>query len=131
MLVDDDDLSALDHVVHVSLEQGMCLERGMHVMQEVQVGGCVEAVTLFQKAQPDELFLDLLVPVLGQLDLAVLLIDNKVSDGFLRIALDLAHLRLRLRLELGRQQVDLLVELGAFLRGSGDDQRGAGFVDED
>ena len=65
----------------------------------------------------------------GEGDAAMLFVDGEVAGGVLFAGLlafdDLAAD------QLGDDAVDLVILVGGFLAGAGDDQRGAGFVDED
>jgi hypothetical protein len=125
VLVDQYHLAALHDVLDIALEHGVGAQRRMHVVQQGQVGRCVEAVALLEQAFPDQQLLDELVAGLAQLHLAHLLVDGEV-------ALLVALLTLfGLALQLWHQLVDALVELGAVLRRTGDDQRRARLVDED
>ena len=72
---------------------------------------------------------DLVETLFGERDGAVLFVDGVVAGGvfFARLfAFDdfAAH-------QLGNDAVDLVILVGGFLTGAGDDQRGAGFVDQD
>ena len=112
-LVDDDDLVVADDVVLVALEQLVRAQRLIDVMDERRVGGLVERA-LLQDAGVAQQLLDVLVAGFGQVDRALLLVDVVV----------LAH-------EARDQLVDGGVEAGAVLRGAGDDERRARFVDQD
>ena len=65
----------------------------------------------------------------GERDGAVLLVDRVVAGGVLLAGL-LAFDHLAAD-QLGDDAVDLVVLVGGFLAGAGDDQRRAGFVDQD
>ena len=125
MLVDDDDLVLLDDVVDVALEQGVRTQASIDVMQQADVGGGEQGVILGQQS----LFLEQLfhedLAVFGQQRLAVLLVHRVVA---------VAGVLLGVFLVLLDQQRDQLVDLGvhggAVFRRTGDDERGAGFIDE-
>ncbi len=77
--------------------------------------------------------LGLLHAGLGQLNRLVLLVDEVVARRLERVAilrLDVA-LRHRARREPRNDPIDLVVEVGRFLGGSGDDERRPRFVDKD
>ena len=62
-------------------------------------------------------------------DALVLLVDGVIAGGvFLARLLAFDHFAAR---QLGDDAVDLVILVGGFLAGSGNDQRGAGFVDQD
>jgi len=109
VLVDDHDLAVHHDVVGVALEQGERLDRVVQERDERSVGRLVEVVDA-------EVVLDLLDAGLEHADRALLLVDLEVDPG-LEGAGDLR--------ELGEPAVRLA-------RGrAGDDERGAGLVDED
>ncbi len=120
VLVDDHDLAVLHHVFAVLVEQRVGLERRVHVVQQGQVMGGVEAFALLQDVVFHQQRLDQLVAFLGELHLALFLIDEIVAFVFLG-----------LRLEPGNQHVHLLVQLGGVRRRAGNDQRRARLVDQD
>ena len=101
------------------MEQGVRAQARVHVVQQRQVGGRIQAFALVQQPFPDQHLLDVFMAELRQLHLALLLVDGKV-----------AVLALRVRLEQGHQLVDVLVQLRTVLCGAGDDQRRARFIDE-
>ena len=109
VLVDDQHLAVHDDVVLVALEQGTCLDRVVEERDERGVRRLVEVVDA-------EVVLDLLDAGLEHADGALLLVDLVV------LALDEAV-----------GDVGELAEpaVGLARRGSGDDERGAGLVDED
>ena len=136
VFVDDHDLAVLNHVVDVALEQEMGAQRRVDVVQQAEIDGGIEAVVLIEHAEALELVLHQFVAALGEFDLAVLFVHEEVA-GFLRLRLVAgqhrrqAALDLVLAHELGRQLVDLHVEIGALVRRAGNDERRARFVDED
>ena len=107
-LVDDDHLIALDDVVHVAPEHGMGLQGLQDVVLRRDVGGIVEVVDAEQ-------FLDALRPLVGERGGLGFLVHGVVAF-LLKLTDDLVH---------------LLVQIGGFVGGAGDDERRAGFVDED
>ena len=44
MLIDDNNLTFRQHIVDVTLEQDVRLQRRMHVVQKIQIRCCIEAV---------------------------------------------------------------------------------------
>ena len=107
-LVDDDDLAVLDDVVHVALVEVMGLERVVDQVRPLHVAGRVEA---FDAGQP----LGLADAFVGQVGRVLLLLDLEV-DVFLELPGDLVGLGVLGDVVVGR---------------AGDDERRAGFVDED
>ena len=107
-LVDDDDLAVLHDVVHVALVEVMGLERVVDQVRPLHVAGRVEA---FDAGQP----LGLADAFVGQVDRVLFFLDLEV-DVFLELPGDLVGPRVLGDIVLGR---------------AGDDQRRAGFVDED
>ena len=128
-LVDDDDLAVADDVLHVPLEQGVGAQRRVDMVHQGDVGGVVEALPLRQQPHLGQHLLDLLVAVLAQEDLAGLLVHREVAGAEVRLALLVGDGGLAGQAR--DDAVDLLVEVGVALGGPGDDQRGAGLVDQD
>ena len=112
-LVDDDDLAVAHDVVLVALEQLVRAQRLIDVMHDGDVLDVVERVALEQAgvAQP---LLQLLHAGFGEVDGALLLVDLVVG--------------LVERRDVG---VDGVVEVGAVVERTGDDQRRARLVDQD
>ena len=123
-LVDDLHL-AVDHlVVHAALVERLGLERLLEVVHEVPVLGLVHVV------EAEEL-LRLLDAPLGDGHGLVLLVGLVVEVGHVVLRLRLDALGLLAGLHPRRQLGELVVEVRGLLGGAGDDQRGAGLVDED
>ncbi len=108
VLIHDDDLTTLNNVVHVLLEQVMGPECRMDVVQQAQIGCRVEAVALLEQPLLQQQLLDLLVPHLGQLHLPGLLVDDEITGG-------LAVFPSFPLVQFGDQRIDRLIELGAVL----------------
>ena len=122
-LVDDDHLSVLHQVILVAMEQHVGLERLLHVVIEFHVA----------RARTDcrmpSSFSTLSDAFFGERHAAMLLVDRVIAGGVLLarlLALDhfAAH-------QLGNDAVDLVVLVGGFFARPGNDQRRAGFVDQD
>ena len=111
-LVDDDDLAAFDDVVAIALEQLVRLQRRVDVMHERDVLDVVERA--LHQALLGQHDLDALVAGLGERHLPLLLVELEVF-----------------RAERRDDLVDGLVEVGAILQRTGDDERRARLVDED
>ena len=92
----------------------------VHVVQQPQIGRGVQRVVVLQEPCLDQHALHLLVAALGQFDAALFLIDGEV-----------AFLLFDLGGELGNQSIDGLVELGAVLDRTRDDEGRARLVDQD
>ena len=108
MLVDDDDLAVLHHVVDLVLVEGVGAQRLLHVVEGLDLGGVVEV------GDTEEL-LQLLDPLVGEAHGAGLLV--------LRVVLLLDEPR--------DERIDLLVEGGGLLGRPADDEWGPRLVDED
>ncbi len=125
-LVDDDDFGAFvaiaDHVFTIALVEHVGAQGLLHVMVPLDVLRVVEVADVEQ-------FFELEHTLFGERGALVLFVDGVVAGGVLFAGLlaidDFAAD------EFGDDAVDLVVLVGGFLAGSGDDQRGAGFVDED
>jgi len=119
-LVDDDDFAVLDDVLYVALIEGVGLDGDFDVVLHVPVFGVGDV------ADAEEL-LDLLEALVGDGDGACFFVDHVVAgprfgfEGFNELAL----------FELGDDGVGYCVFVCRFIGGAGDDERGAGFVDED
>ena len=125
-LVDDDDFAVLDHVVHVALEERVCAQGLVDVVQDVHVGRVPQVL------HAQEL-LDMRHAHLGQRGCLGLLVDDVVS-GLLQLDALLGLLvagDARARLELGDDGVDAVVLVRRLLGRAADDQRRARFVDQD
>ena len=119
-LVDDDDLAVLDDVLHVALVEVVRLDGDFDVVLEVpvfRVGDVADA----------EEALDLFPAFVGDGDGACFLVDDEVAG----VGLGLDGLGELAELELRDDDVDADVLVGGLVGGAGDDERRAGFVDED
>jgi hypothetical protein len=112
-LVDDDNLVIADDVVLVALEQLVCLQRVVDVVDHGNVLDVVERFTL-QHVGFGEHPSSFSVPA-----------SVKSPSAASRRSRSLRARQLR------NQRVDAVVELGAVIERSGDDQRGARLVDQD
>ena len=131
-LVDDDHLLVAHDVLDIAAVDGVRTQGSVEVMHQHDVLGVIQALALGQKANLAQQHLGLLVALLGEVDLLLLLVDGEVAALLIRERfLALLRLLARLALELGDQAVDGVVQLGVVRRGTGDDQRGAGLVDQD
>ncbi len=119
-LVDDDDFALFDDVLDVALVEGVGLDGDFDVVLEVPVFGVGDV------ADAEEPF-DLLPALVGDGDGAGLLVDDVVAGP----GLGLEGLDELAEFELGDDEVDAGVLVGGLVGGAGDDERGAGFVDED
>ena len=119
-LVDDDDFAVFDDVLDVALVEGVGLDGGFDVVLEVPVFGVGDV------ADAEQAF-DLLPALVGDGDGAGLFVDDVVAGP----GLGLEGLDEFAEFELGDDDVDAGVLVGGLVGGAGDDERGAGFVDED
>ncbi len=126
VLVDQQHLVVLHDVFDVAMEQLVRTQAGVDVGQQPQVVRRIEGFAFGEQAGLGQHFLDELVALLVELDLAGLLVDAEMP--FLG---DDALFFLDVLLERRDQLVDLLIELGAVLGLAGNDQRRARLVDED
>ena len=128
--VDDDDLAVLHHVVDVELVDGVRAQRLVDVVLDV---GVLEVVDVAVAEPVEQQLLRLLHAALGERDGLVFLVDHVVAGEVDLLALLGLHVATddSARFELGDDLVDLVVEVGRGLRRTRDDERGAGFVDED
>ncbi len=125
--IDDDHFAFLDDVIHILVEQVMCPQGGIEVMHQVQVLGVVKAVFGFQQPRFDHQALDIGHAFLGEIDLFLLLIDGEIALADL-VFIFTQEFR---PLQAGNQLVDPDIKLRGFIRRPGNDQRGAGFIDQD
>ena len=119
-LVDDDDLAVLDDVLDVALVEAVGLDGDFDVVLHVpvfRVGDVADAEDLF----------DLLPAFVGDGDGAGFFVDDEVTgpDFGLEIFDELALFELR------DDGVGCCIFICRFIGGAGDDEGGAGFVDED
>ncbi len=126
-LVNDHYFAIAHDVLDVPAEQGVGAQRCGQVVHQADIGGVVEALALGQQALPHHQLFDLLVSVLRQENLPGLLIHREVA----RPALVVVRGYFLLAGEVGHEAVDPQVELGTVVSRTGNDQRGAGLVDED
>ena len=100
----------------------MCFDRGLDVVLEIpvfRVGDVADA----------EHLLDFLPALVGDGYGFVLLIYREVAGVLLGLAG--RNVNLLALLKLGNDSIDLVILVGRFFAGSGNDKRGAGFVNED
>ena len=121
-LVDDDHLAVLHQIILVAMEEHVGLQRLLHVVERGPVFRLIEIAAAQQLFHFRDAFF-------GERGAAMLLVDRVIAGGVVLarlLALDLfaAH-------QLGNDAVDLVILVGGFFAGPGDDQRGAGFVDQD
>jgi len=121
-LVDDDDFTILDHVLNVLLIERVRFDSSLDVMLQGPVfwiGDVTDAEQLFY----------FFPTFIGDGDVAVLLVDNKI----LGVDLGLPGLRIDFfaLFELGNDAIDLVILVGRLFAGARNDERGAGFVNQD
>ncbi len=128
-LVNDDDLLLagivflrLDDVLDVATVERVRFDGSFHVVLQVPVLGVGNV------ADAEQLF-DLLPAFVGDRDVLVLFVDHEVAGVDLGFAG--RHGDLFALLELGDDAVDTLVLVGGLFAGARDDERSAGFVDQD
>ena len=131
-LVDDDDPAVLDHVLDVEVEQRVRPQRLVHVVEQRHVDRIVEAARVRLQAMRQHL-LGLGHAALGERHRLVLLVLDEVAGLFERFAI--LGLDVALGDGAGHQlrddPIDLVIEVGRFLRRAGNDQRRPRFVDQD
>ena len=119
-LVDDDDLALFDDVLDVALVEIVGFDGGFDVVLEVPV-------FRFGDVADAEEFFDFFPTLVGDGDGASFLVDDEIAaPGFVLQGFDEFAL-----FELGDDDVDAGVLVGGLVGGAGDDERGAGLVDED
>ncbi len=119
-LVDDDDFAVLDDVFDVALVEVVRLDGDLDVVLQVPVLGVGDV------ADAEQAF-DLLPAFVGDGDGAGLFVDDEVAGP----GLGLDSLDQLAQLELRDDEVDAGVLVGGLVGGAGDDERGAGLVDQD
>src|ERR1700733_2050669 len=120
--VHNDDFAVFHDVLNVTVIESVGLNGGLDVMLEVPVLG----VGNIADAQH---LLDFYPAFVGNRDAAMLFIDDVVARVLLGLAgSDIDFLTF---FKLGDDAVDPGVLIGGLLAGSGNDERGAGFVDQD
>ena len=112
--VDQDNLVVLDDIVLVLGIELVGPQRLLDMMHDRDIGHVIHVRFRLQQLVLDQDLLEMFVAVLGQHDGALLLIQLEILVDQLR-----DHL------------VDLAVEIAAVVGGAGNDQRRAGFVDQD
>ncbi len=127
--VDDDHLVALHHVVLVAVEQAVRAQGGVQVVHQRDVLRRVQRFALGQQARLQQDLLRLLVPRFGQVDLVGFFIDVVVARLLDAGAVGL--LFADLAREQRRDAVHAAIQVGVVLGLAGDDQRRAGFIDQD
>jgi hypothetical protein len=113
-LVHDDDLAALDQVIFVALEEELRAHGLLDVAEQPRLfrREFLRAVGVAQRLAED--FFEMRFAHLGERDAARALVNLVVF-----------------RLELPHDFGDLIIQRGVFLRRAGDDERGAGLVNQD
>ncbi|NYH14005.1 hypothetical protein GGD41_001233 [Paraburkholderia bryophila] len=127
--VDDHHFVVLHHVVLIFEEQRVCAQRGVHVVHQRDVLRRVQAFALADQAPLGEQTLGLFVARFRQENLAAFLVQRVVTRLFDAGAV--GFLFADLAFEQRRQRVHAHVEFGVIFGLARDDQRGAGFVDQD
>ncbi len=120
-LVDDDHFAVADDVLDVAVIERVRAQRRVQVMHQADVGRVVQTLARLQQPGLGEQLLGALVARVGEVNLARLLVRPVIALAFLA----------RLALQARRELIDSHVQLGALLRGAGDDQRRARLVDQD
>ena len=123
-LVHDDDLAVLDHIVHIPLHDAP----GPDGLVDVVVQGGVLRVG---EVLDVEIGLRLGNALGGQGDVLSLLLHDIVGVGVLILELFVVGLGDTLALQAGHKPVHLGVQRSGLLPLAGDDQGGAGLIDED
>ena len=123
-LIDDDDLAVLDHIVDVLFHDTVGLDGLVDVVGQRHVLGSGQVLDL-------EVFLGLFDASGGQGASLVLFVHNVIAVGLLvglHLVFQLDHHALAQGAD---ETVHLRVQAGRILAAAGNDERGAGFVDED
>ena len=120
--INDDDLALFDDVLDVAAIQRVRLDRGLNVMLEWPV------LRIGNVADPKKL-LNFFPAFVGNRNVTVLLIDHKVARQLRGFAG--SHLQLFTFFQLRNDAVDAVIFIGRFLARARNDQRRAGFVDQD
>ena len=125
-LIDDHHLGAFvavaDHVFAIPLVQHVGAQRLLHVVVPLDILRVVQIADIEQLLQAQH-------ALFGERRALVLFVDGVVAGGVLfarLLALDDFAAD-----QLGDDAVDLVILVGGFLAGTGNDQRGARFVDQD
>ena len=118
--VDDDDFAQTHDVFHVALVESVRPQRSVQVMHQPNVGGIVKTLAFAQQPDFRHQIFDFLMSVLGERGLLGLLVHRIITGT---VFLFLFH-------EPWDQGVDLDIELGALLGGTGNDQRRTSLVDQ-
>ncbi len=121
-LIDDDHLSVIDHVILVAVIEDVRAQRLLHVVVPLHVHRVVKV------ADAQQLFA-LEHALFGEAHAAVLFIDGVVAGQVLFAGL-LAFDHFAAN-QLRNDAIHLVVLVGGFLAGTGDDERGTRFVDQD
>src|SRR5258708_35031527 len=121
-LVDDDDFAVFHHILDVFAIKGVGFDGGIDVMFErpvFWVGDVANAQEFFY-FQP---------AIVGDCDVAVFLIDDVVTGENFRLARGCVDFFAFF--QLGNDAVHFVILVGRLLTGAGNNERSAGFVDED
>ena len=120
--IHNDDFTVFDHVFHITVIQRIGLNRGFYVMLQVpklRIGDVANAQKL----------LDFFPSFISDDGIAMLFIDDIVAGHLFGLA---GSARNRLAfLQLWNDAVHARIFVGGFLAGARNNQRGAGFVDQD
>src|ERR1700680_1708202 len=120
-LVHDDDFAILHHVLNVAVIESVCFYRSLDVVFQVPIfwiGNIADA----------EQLLDFFPAFVGNRDVAMLFIYHVVAGVLLGLAG--RDVNLFTLFELGNDAIDLGVFVGGFFAGARNNQRGAGFIDQ-
>ncbi|MNS13705.1 hypothetical protein D3C72_453040 [compost metagenome] len=125
--VDDHHLAVLHDVLLVAEEQVVGAQGHHQVVHQRDMARVVQRLAFGQDAQASQDRFGVLVSGFGQVDLLALFVDPVVAFGFRLLRLGFAGHALEQR----RHRVHADVELGVIFGLAGNDQRRAGFVDQD
>ena len=124
VFVNDDDLVTLHDVLHILLEHDVRTHRGVDVVEQHQITGGIQAVTLGQHAHFSQDAFDALHAGFGELDRPLLFVKDVVA--FAGLVFD--HFSAS---QLPGNGVHRLVHLAGIFGGARNHQRRPGFVDQD
>ena len=120
VFIHDHDLVVLNNVIPIDMEQGMGFQRRMHMVEQRQVMGRVQAFALLQQLVADQQPFNFLMAGFSQLYLPLFFINEVIAFALFRFFLQLRH-----------QLIHRLVELGGVRRRAGNNQWGSRFIDQD
>ena len=128
-LIDDDDLSILDDIMLIPVEQNIRAQRGIQMMNQNDVGRIIQGSPLGQQTHAGQYFFRFLVTGIRKIDLIGFFILGVIT-GNLDFSLAVPRFLADLQCQHFRYGIHLVVKLGIVFRLPRNNQRRSGLIDQ-